>query len=353
MKITPLDFINGKVSAEDLYEEMASLGLNKKAKDKFSSKSDGEAVEELNEVTYDDILNLYKKYGKIQPDWQTENFPGKRQRVIDELSLTIGRTYSKFIISITNKEYWCRFTNAWGEEKLDAIEFWDNTIEQRRLFSNRIYGEEKYFTEVSDDFFTNKKNFILDWFIPATLKWLEKTPKARHYFLRDKVNESKTSLGLNKQAKKKFNDIDAIDNISGYVDLGLPSGTLWCKCNYGADEEYEVGDYIDYFDMNSIEKSSQIQIPSIEDFKELIKNCTFKPGKKGQKLISKLNGNSIFLQLGGYWTSTKKLSGVKLFEYYVTINDISTEYHSTANAHRYDFLLRPVLKRVSESTNSK
>lgn len=223
MKITPLDFINGKVSAEDLYEEKISLGLNKKAKDKFNSKSDGDAVEDLNEVTYDDILNLYKKYGKIQPDWQTENFPGKRQRAIDELSLTIGRTYSKFIISITNKEYWCRFTNAWGEEKLDAIEFWDNTIEQRHLFSNRIYGEEKYFTEVSDDFFTNKKNFILDWFIPATLKWLEKTPKARHYFLRDKVNESKTALGLNNRAKKKFNDTteDAVETLGISEDIIL------------------------------------------------------------------------------------------------------------------------------------
>jgi hypothetical protein len=28
-----------------------------------------------------------------------------------------------------------------------------------------------------------------------------------------------------------------------YVDLELPSGTLWAKCNLGASEEYEYGDY--------------------------------------------------------------------------------------------------------------
>lgn len=29
----------------------------------------------------------------------------------------------------------------------------------------------------------------------------------------------------------------------GYVDLGLPSGTLWATCNLGAETPYEYGDY--------------------------------------------------------------------------------------------------------------
>ena len=28
-----------------------------------------------------------------------------------------------------------------------------------------------------------------------------------------------------------------------YVDLGLPSGTLWAKCNLGAENETDAGDY--------------------------------------------------------------------------------------------------------------
>lgn len=28
-----------------------------------------------------------------------------------------------------------------------------------------------------------------------------------------------------------------------YVNLGLPSGTLWATCNVGAKQPYELGDY--------------------------------------------------------------------------------------------------------------
>lgn len=31
-----------------------------------------------------------------------------------------------------------------------------------------------------------------------------------------------------------------------YVDLGLPSGTLWATCNVGASDETETGDYYQY-----------------------------------------------------------------------------------------------------------
>lgn len=53
-----------------------------------------------------------------------------------------------------------------------------------------------------------------------------------------------------------FDDIDDIvtdnDNVStiidrlrgdNYVDLGLPSGTLWCTKNLGAENETDLGNY--------------------------------------------------------------------------------------------------------------
>lgn len=33
------------------------------------------------------------------------------------------------------------------------------------------------------------------------------------------------------------------ENVHGYVDLGLPSGTLWATCNVGANAPEEYGDY--------------------------------------------------------------------------------------------------------------
>ena len=53
-----------------------------------------------------------------------------------------------------------------------------------------------------------------------------------------------------------FNDLDVhyeneqIDPYNGYeyVDLGLPSGTLWAKCNVGAETETEYGQYFQWGD---------------------------------------------------------------------------------------------------------
>lgn len=36
-----------------------------------------------------------------------------------------------------------------------------------------------------------------------------------------------------------------------YVDLGLPSGTLWAKCNVGATQSHEVGDYFAWGETSS------------------------------------------------------------------------------------------------------
>ena len=43
---------------------------------------------------------------------------------------------------------------------------------------------------------------------------------------------------------KKENNVPkpSLDDLD-YVDLGLPSGNLWAKCNVGASKPEDVGDY--------------------------------------------------------------------------------------------------------------
>ena len=152
-----------------------------------------------------------------------------------------------------------------------------------------------------------------------------------------------------------------------YVDLGLPSGTLWATCNIGADSPEEYGDYFawgettapkDYYiwgnyqwmipggeNWNEISKytiddnqtsgcwyrneevfvgdgvreltvdddaavanwGASWRMPSVVQFEELINTqyttttWTTVNGKKGKKITSKANGNSIFLPAAGYW----------------------------------------------------
>ena len=135
------------------------------------------------------------------------------------------------------------------------------------------------------------------------------------------------------------------------VDLGLPSGTLWATCNVGANTPEEYGDYYawgetqhkssynwsnyrycnddsdkltrycsqseygyngftDAFtellpvdDAATVNWGNEWQMPSIAQFRELILYTTLEwtvlNGRTGMKLISKNNGNSIFLTAAG------------------------------------------------------
>lgn len=48
---------------------------------------------------------------------------------------------------------------------------------------------------------------------------------------------------ISEKLKITKNMINNQHNGYEFVDLGLPSGTLWAKCNIGVDEEYEYGGY--------------------------------------------------------------------------------------------------------------
>ena len=139
-----------------------------------------------------------------------------------------------------------------------------------------------------------------------------------------------------------------------WVDLGLPSGTIWATRNVGASSPEDYGDYFawgetepkDYFDMDNykwynrgyhdydnltkyctdsyygyngfvdykteldleddaayIKLGSSWRMPSLEQIQELIDNCTWKwtqrNGVNG-KLLTGLNGNTMFLPAAGY-----------------------------------------------------
>ena len=137
-----------------------------------------------------------------------------------------------------------------------------------------------------------------------------------------------------------------------YVDLGLPSGKKWAKCNLGATSEEEAGLYYQWGDTvgytakqvgvdktfnwdsykfsidgsdtnfnkyNSLDNKTRLdleddaayvalggnwRIPTKEDLNELADNTISSissiNGIRGIKLVSKINGNHIFLPLTGY-----------------------------------------------------
>ena len=179
-----------------------------------------------------------------------------------------------------------------------------------------------------------------------------------------------------------------------WVDLGLPSGNKWATCDIGAATSEHIGDYFAWaeittiFDkkapknkardkwMSGIGGSAKYdaatalwgenwKIPTKADFQELIDNCTWEwttlGRRKGVKVISKINGNYIFLHAAGrmspysvytfpalnnvtvgYWASTPSKD-----PHYINADGllVSEKFLGTATHDRSTgYLIRPITK---------
>ena len=131
---------------------------------------------------------------------------------------------------------------------------------------------------------------------------------------------------------------------SGFVDLALPSGLLWCEHNIGATTPYEHGLYFSWgnvtghaegsgydfsdavyaetagaaltgnipvnntYDMARHNMGSPCRLPTSGEFTELNNNCdsewTDEDGVAGRRFTSRINGNSIFFPASGYYNGT-------------------------------------------------
>lgn len=188
-------------------------------------------------------------------------------------------------------------------------------------------------------------------------------------------------------------DGDGVMNGHSYVDLGLPSGTLWATCNIGADNSEDYGNHFawgeiqpkayyildnyKYFDgqltkyndidglttletmddVATINWGGQWRIPTEEQWKELQDNTKSKwtslNGVKGRIFIAD-NGKSVFLpaagriepayldlteEAGDYWSSSLCTNNV-WSAYYFNFN---SDTYSMGYYSRYTgFSIRPV-----------
>lgn len=129
-----------------------------------------------------------------------------------------------------------------------------------------------------------------------------------------------------------------------FIDLGLPSGTLWAETNVGAETAADYGNYYAWgetktkttydsdtypytynptnlpatADAATVNWGSPCRMPTADDFQELLDNCTREKASQtnssgsiisGEKFTSNTNGESIFLPLSG-WYDGDKLTGV-------------------------------------------
>ena len=158
---------------------------------------------------------------------------------------------------------------------------------------------------------------------------------------------------------------------TGFVDLALPSGLLWCEHNVGASTPYEHGLYFSWgnveghaegsgydfsdavyaqtagaaltgnipanntYDMARHNMGSPSRLPTMGEFVELNNNCdsewTDADGVAGRRFTSRINGNSIFFPASGYYRGTSLLDRGSFGLYW------SSTWYSETNARILNF----------------
>ena len=97
--------------------------------------------------------------------------------------------------------------------------------------------------------------------------------------------------------------------LSDYVDLGLPSGTLWKNANEG-------GNYAHYTYDEAVSEFGN-KLPTKQQLQELKKECTWTWTGRGYKVTGP-NGNSIFLPAAGYSDCDVGVRSVGTYGYYLS-----------------------------------
>lgn len=190
-----------------------------------------------------------------------------------------------------------------------------------RALMNRDY----YSGDITDfmEFATNIKN----------AKWIKCEPENLIYpVMSSHVYRYDNLINLYKVAAAIQTSLGQHPKIEhDYVNLGLPSGTLWATCNIGADTPEDYGDYFalgEIFTKNFFNKytynlkdknivqlelnndvayqkwGNAWKIPTSTQMQELISQCTWTwttiGGVNGYRIVGS-NGNSIFLPATGYY----------------------------------------------------
>ena len=176
------------------------------------------------------------------------------------------------------------------------------------------------------------------------------------------------AVSCNKPVEPGNDDEGLVNEFNGheYVDLGLPSGTLWATCNLGANAPEDFGDYIawgetapkeiydwkcykygrlfqDRYELNKyctdslygldgfvdgrvlLEPNDDVvrmcwgegwRMPAVEEWEELLLNTTGTWTVQNDVngwLFTASNGNSLFLPAGGCWWGTDFNAGIGLY----------------------------------------
>ena len=141
-------------------------------------------------------------------------------------------------------------------------------------------------------------------------------------------------MGIN--TIKKTNSMGINTNSHAYVDLGLPSGTLWAKMNVGANSETDYGLY---FAWGETEGYTASQIPSEkkfnwDDYKFGSRSPFSKYYNDDEETALDLEDDAASVNMGGDWHMPTVEQFVELFNTDYVTNEWVTDYQGSGISGR-------------------
>lgn len=264
--------------------------------------------------------------------------------VTDTTALCVGAVVDNGNADIIAKGF------CWGTEQNPTLE--NNTVVT-------VTTRE----EAADDFFT------------ATLSGL--TATTEYYVRAYATNSEGTAYGEN----INFVTLEATpeepetpeDPYNGheYVDMGFQSGVKWATCNVGATLPTDYGEHYAWgdletkevyswregcftygkelddisgnpeYDVATVKWGEKWRMPRLQDMYELVTQCDWIWAGNGFNVVSKINGNHIFLPAAGYMNEEVALTTQKegvldqgTWGYYWTTTPYSEEIEGAPNTNK-------------------
>ncbi len=189
--------------------------------------------------------------------------------------------------------------NCGAEFEGSVLNYWYHVVYVATKTNLKVYLDGKLVAtkEYESDFaLTNSKDL-----------WIGRMYGGFAYYFNGKIDEFRVyNRALNsEEVGELYNMYDPVDEpeipevSSSYVDLGLPSGTLWATCNVGAENPWDYGDYYAWGEVTTkVEYSSDTytfndnpstldaqhdaattnlgsnwRMPTKDEFQELLDNC--------------------------------------------------------------------------------
>jgi hypothetical protein len=245
-----------------------------------------------------------------------------------KLTVTV-KADGNVVLSIEDTDRFVRVTDDYsqvvhgiweGHITSEQSEYGDN-LEHRWQYNND--GTYIYYNQDGDSWIPNPTNTLNEYFVDGNLlcmRWINNGTEYREWW---EIASIENNV-MNWTALRKLDDgttYTASFSMTkvipeGYVDLGLPSGTLW-----KTENELNPADTNDFYTYDEAVASFSYNLPTKQQMNELIENCQWTSDKDHSIAIATgPNGNTLVMPLmgkracsgnvlgvgdnGNYWSST-------------------------------------------------